>query len=97
MSDIKERDVEAYLVRRVKEAGGGIRKVRWLGRDGAPDRRILGKCWVEVKAPNGRLSVRQIREIESMKAAKELVEVVYNFEDVDKVVRRYFPCSRKKI
>lgn len=33
-----ERDVEKYLVKRVKELGGEVRKVKWLGRNSAPDR-----------------------------------------------------------
>lgn len=42
-----ERDVEAYLVKRVKELGGEVRKVKWIGRRGAPDRLVM--------LPNGRV------------------------------------------
>ena len=38
---MKEAAVEHYARRRVKEAGGVIRKVRWIGRRDAPDRLIL--------------------------------------------------------
>lgn len=38
---LKERDIERYLCRRVKEKGGEVRKVQWLGRDGAPDRVVM--------------------------------------------------------
>lgn len=62
---MKERDVEAYLVKQVKLLGGECRKVQWVGRSGAPDRLImlppcrarsgsLSACstlWVELKAP----------------------------------------------
>lgn len=62
---MRESDIEEYLVNKVREAGGGIRKVKWLGRWGAPDRLVLlppeealfkGRnipniVWVEVKAP----------------------------------------------
>lgn len=37
----RERGIEAYLVKRVKELGGEIRKVKWVGRDGAPDRVVM--------------------------------------------------------
>ena len=61
-----ERDVEAYLVKRVEELGGEVRKVKWIGRRGAPDRLVMlpdgrmfavdehghGRTtWVEVKRP----------------------------------------------
>ena len=35
---MRESEVEAYLVKRVKALGGEVRKVKWLGRNGAPDR-----------------------------------------------------------
>lgn len=41
MKTIRERDVERYLVAQVKAAGGEVRKVKWIGRRGAPDRVIL--------------------------------------------------------
>lgn len=37
----RERDIERYLVERVKALGGIVRKVRWMGRRGAPDRLVL--------------------------------------------------------
>ena len=36
-----ERDIERYLVARVAALGGETRKVRWVGRNGAPDRLVL--------------------------------------------------------
>lgn len=59
-----ERDVEKYLVKRVKELGGEVRKVKWIGRRSAPDRLVMlpeiphigyimiaQTIWIEVKAP----------------------------------------------
>lgn len=64
---IHERDVEAYLVKRVKELGGECRKVTWQGRSSAPDRLVMlprrqserslsgvmraEAFWIELKAP----------------------------------------------
>ena len=62
---MKERDIEAHLVERVRELGGEIRKVKWIGRRGAPDRVVMlprgrassgsysacSTLWVEVKNP----------------------------------------------
>ena len=62
--DYQERDIERHLVKRVKELGGEVRKVQWVGRRGAPDRLVMlppdayvddQHCtiWVELKAPGG--------------------------------------------
>jgi hypothetical protein len=61
-----EDDIEKYLVKCVRAAGGEIRKVKWIGRVGAPDRRVMlpwrklspnllprSAFWVEVKPPGG--------------------------------------------
>ena len=52
---MRERDIEAYLAKRVKAMGGEIRKAQWIGRVGAPDRRVMlphrAPVWVELKAP----------------------------------------------
>lgn len=68
MKQLRERDIEAYLVKRVKALGGEVRKVKWVGRRGAPDRiamlpngRVFAvdeigqgrTIWVELKAPGG--------------------------------------------
>lgn len=41
MHALKERDIEAYLVKKVTQLGGEVRKVQWIGRRGAPDRLVL--------------------------------------------------------
>lgn len=65
---MRERDVEAYLVRQVKARGGEVRKVRWIGRRGAPDRLVLVPgCWpflLELKAPGRKPTLQQTREME---------------------------------
>lgn len=38
---MRERVIEAYLVKRVREHGGEVRKVQWIGRRGAPDRLVM--------------------------------------------------------
>ena len=38
---IRERDIEKHLVEHVETMGGEIRKVRWVGRRGAPDRLVM--------------------------------------------------------
>ena len=34
---MRESTIEDYLVERVKALGGEVRKVKWIGRHGAPD------------------------------------------------------------
>jgi hypothetical protein len=38
---MRESEIEKYLVKRVKELGGEVRKVQWVGRVGAPDRLVM--------------------------------------------------------
>lgn len=38
---MRESTIEQYLVDRVKALGGEVRKVRWIGRHGAPDRLVM--------------------------------------------------------
>lgn len=37
----EEAKIEKYLVKQVKTLGGEVRKVKWLGRRGAPDRLVM--------------------------------------------------------
>jgi hypothetical protein len=64
---IRERDIEKYLVARVKELGGQIRKVKWIGHNSAPDRLVLlpGRrpFLLELKAPGRKPTLNQRREI----------------------------------
>tara|TARA_R100001129_G_scaffold146149_2_gene107425 strand:- start:503 stop:838 length:336 start_codon:yes stop_codon:yes gene_type:complete len=36
-----EKDVERVLVRGIKQLGGDVRKLSWVGRRGAPDRLVF--------------------------------------------------------
>jgi len=43
---MRESKIEKYLVDRVKAMGGEVRKVKWIGRNGAPDRLVmLPRAW----------------------------------------------------
>jgi len=96
-----EYTIEEYLIVTVNSLGGEIRKVKWLGRRGAPDRVImlpaaLGKgetIWVEVKKPGGlatfpkgELERAQYREHERMRKMGQRVEVIDSFEGVDELL-----------
>lgn len=90
---MRERDIEAYLVERVKALGGEVRKVQWIGRRGAPDRVVMcprlepvfgsSTIWVELKAPGEKAKPHQVREHQRMRAMCQCVEVVDSMEQVD--------------
>lgn len=86
---MREHDVEQYLVEQVKAKGGEVRKVKWIGRNGAPDRIVMltdRTVWVEIKAPGEKCRPHQIREHERMRRMGQRVEVVDSFEGVDEVL-----------
>lgn len=89
---MRERDVEWYLVDCTRLAGGEIRKVKWIGRRGAPDRRLMHPtlgCWVEVKRPGKGLDPHQAREIERMREMGEKVMAFDSIEQIDEYFRGY--------
>lgn len=88
---MRERDIEEYLVKRVQAMGGEVRKAEWIGRRGAPDRRVMlpGRppVWVELKAPGVKPEAHQIREHNRMRRLGELVEVVDSLAAVEELLR----------
>ena len=77
---MRERDIESYLVSLVKYYGGEARKVKWIGRNNAPDRVVFlpdGRLiWVECKAPGKTPTAAQLREHERMRKLGQQVVVV---------------------
>lgn len=88
---MREALIEQYLVRQVKKLGGEIRKVQWVGRNGAPDRVVMlpaGRLiWIELKAPGEKPEPHQAREHERMRRMGQRVEVVDSMERVDEVLK----------
>lgn len=88
---MRESEIEQHLVQRVRELGGEVRKVRWIGRRGAPDRLVMlpdlnpshRTVWVELKAPGQKPKPHQAREIERMRAMGQRVEVIDSIEGVE--------------
>lgn len=98
MKKIKEGDIRKALDRRVKEYGGEIRAVAWIGRKHAPDvlclfpdnsHYIRVDCrrsqhpFVETKRPGKDATAAQAREHERMWAAGCVVHVVTTLEELD--------------
>jgi hypothetical protein len=95
---VRERDVEAYFARRVKDLGGEVRKVKWVGRRGAPDRVAFFQgqtWWVELKAPGEIPEPHQIREHERMQAMGQSVFVIDSKDMVDTLLAPYCFSNQK--
>ena len=89
-----ERDIEAHLVKRVRELGGECRKVQWIGRNGAPDRLVMlpsttfgnQATWVELKAPGAKARPSQLREHERMRSMGQRVVVIDSIDGVEELL-----------
>ena len=89
MKKIRERDVEAYGVKRFKAIGGEVRKLKWIGRRGAPDRVLMWKghtIWIEFKAPGCVPDAHQLREHKRMRLMGQRVYVLDTFKAVDAAI-----------
>lgn len=100
--ELRERDIEKHLVTRVKALGGEVRKVKWIGRDGAPDRVVMlpervgypetyywgspRTFWIELKAPGEKPEPHQVREHERMRRMGQHVEVIDSIEGVERLL-----------
>lgn len=93
---MRESTIEDYLVERVRKLGGEVRKVKWIGRNGAPDRLVMlpdRTVWIELKAeglaalfPHTPHERQQHREHVRMRAMNQRVEVVDSYQGVDEVL-----------
>lgn len=97
---MRESQIERHLVKRVKELGGEVRKVSWVGRRGAPDRLVMlprgwassgsfsacSTLWVELKSPGEKAKPHQQREHERMRAMGQLVVVIDSIEAVEELL-----------
>lgn len=87
--EMRERDIEKHLKRMVKDAGGETRKLKWIGRRGAPDRIVFlnGAHFVELKRPGCDLRPEQVREVARLRKQGAEVWVLPTIESVDNFVR----------
>ena len=70
---MRESTIEQYLVEQVKALGGECRKLRWIGRNGAPDRIVMlnGQViFIELKAPGGRATASQLECLSLIRDAR---------------------------
>lgn len=85
--------IETYLKREVEALGGEVRKVRWVGRNNAPDRFVLlptkNSIWVELKATGKKPTKAQLREHERMQRFGEKVLVIDSVNAVEDFLLMY--------
>ena len=80
----KENSIEQPVCDYAEYQGFEVRKVRYIAREGCPDRLFMGygsTFFIEFKHPDGELSKTQIREVNKMRAAGTRVFVVDDVED----------------
>ncbi len=84
---IREKDIEQYLVRKVRELGGIAYKFVSPGHAGAPDRLVCFpggyQCFVELKAPGKKTRPLQDVEIRKLRDLGFRVFVADSHEQVD--------------
>lgn len=84
---MREREVEAYLVKSVEEIGGVAFKFSSPARRGVPDRICVfptgAVVFVETKAPGGRLTRLQDRELRRLRELGQSTAVVSSKAGVD--------------
>ena len=82
-----EKQIEAYLVRRVRELGGVAYKFTSPAHRGVADRIVClpdGSTWfVELKAPGGRLSPLQKHFQSEMARLRQRYVCLWSKEDVN--------------
>jgi hypothetical protein len=88
---MREREIEAYFVKRVKEAGGLQRKFVSPGHKGVPDR-ICGFfdgrfAFVELKRPRKGAEEHQKREHKRWRELGFMVFVIDTKENVDSFIQ----------
>ena len=83
----RERDIEKYLIKQVKKHGGIAYKFTSPGNAGVPDRLVLFPrgvvAFVELKAPGGKTSAIQDRQIARIKKLDFDVYILDSYMEVD--------------
>jgi hypothetical protein len=84
-----EKQIEKYLIKRVKESGGLTYK--WMSSvTGVPDRLVFlneKAHLVELKTPTGVLSPRQIHIFDELGEAGFPVYILRSYDDIQEFIR----------
>lgn len=95
----RESDIKIYMLKRCAAHRILPRKVRWEGRNGAPDWVLFypnGKIiWVELKAPGKTPDMYQEMEHDYLRLYRQDVRVVDSFDKVNKLYIEGMEDGRK--
>lgn len=87
---MREKEIEQYLVKKVKEIGGKAFKFVSPGNAGVPDRMVClpgGRIFfVELKAPGGKTTALQDLQIKKLYDLGFNVMVTDNKETIDRLI-----------
>ena len=93
---ILEKQVEAYLCKRIKELGGICEKFTSPSKRSVPDRIVTQPggivTFVELKSPQGKPTEKQLRDHALRKKLGARVVILSSYEEIDS----YFPRLQKK-
>ena len=94
-----EGQVEDYLIKRCEEHNFLCYKFVSPGRNGVPDRIIIGRghtVFIELKAPNGTPSAQQILNAKRMTAAGADVRFCFSKEAIDEFFEEALTWKNRK-
>lgn len=95
-----EGKVVALIKKRIKEAGGEVRKCAWENCRGAPDLLVMLPgihAWIEAKTETGKLGPHQAREHTRMATAGCKVYVVFGEDQAQALVSHLISVSRSGV
>jgi len=88
---MREREIDKYFTTELKKIGAVVRKLQWVGQNGAPDKlfALYGKVHlVELKQEKGRISWGQALEHRRFKKVGVNISVLSSIEEVDIFIRK---------
>lgn len=93
MAITPEGKVQRYCAAGFKRIGGLVRKLKWEGRNGAPDLCIFMPggivLFIEVKKDNGKVRVTQSKEHKRMKDRNAHVYIIRTVEEANTLFAKY--------
>lgn len=88
MGSTRESSIEKHLCDKAKLANGEVRKVKWIGRNHAPDRLVLlpgSHFYIELKRPGKEPTAAQAREHARMRKSGMRIEWANTKEGIDRL------------
>lgn len=97
---VREKSIENYLSRKVRQAGGLCWKLSSPGRSGVPDRLVLFKSYVifvELKRPGQKPRELQQIRMNELRDAGAWVEVISTKDEADTFLAKLNALKKSKV